>query len=40
MTRQKTLLTAAEFYLFCCRNEGRYELVEWRGGGRWSPARR
>ena len=27
MTRQKTLLTAAEFYLFCCRNEGRYELV-------------
>ena len=28
MTRQKTLLTAEEFYLFCCRNEGRYELVD------------
>ena len=28
MTTQKTLLTADEFYLFCCRNEGRYELVD------------
>jgi Uma2 family endonuclease len=28
MTRQRTLLTAAEFYLFCCRNDGRYELIE------------
>ena len=28
MTTQKTLLTAEEFYLFCCRNEGRYELVD------------
>ncbi len=28
MTRQKTLLTAEEFYLFCCQNEGRYELVD------------
>ena len=28
MTRQKTLLTADEFYLFCCQNDGRYELVE------------
>ena len=27
MTTQKTLLTAEEFYLFCCRNDGRYELV-------------
>ena len=28
MTTQKTLLTAEEFYLFCCRNDGRFELVE------------
>lgn len=28
MTGQKTLLTAGEFYLFCCRNDGRYELVD------------
>ena len=28
MTTQKTLLTAGEFYLFCCENEGRYELVD------------
>ena len=28
MSTQKTLLTAEEFYLFCCRNEGRYELVD------------
>ena len=28
MTTQKTLLTAEEFYLFCCRNDGRYELVD------------
>lgn len=28
MTTQKTLLTAEEFYLFCCQNEGRYELVD------------
>ena len=28
MTTQKTLLTAEEFYLFCCQNDGRYELVE------------
>ncbi len=27
MTTSKTLLTADEFYEFCCRNEGRYELV-------------
>ena len=27
MSSQKTLLTADEFYLFCCRSEGRYELV-------------
>lgn len=28
MTTQKTLLTAGEFYLFCCRNDGWYELVD------------
>ena len=28
MTTQKTLLTAKEFYLFCCENDGRYELVD------------
>ena len=28
MNTQKTLLTAEEFYLFCCQNEGRYELVD------------
>lgn len=28
MTTQKTLLTAEEFYLFCCQNEGRYALVD------------
>ena len=28
LTTQKTLLTAWEFYLFCCQNDGRYELVE------------
>ena len=28
MTTQKTLLTAEEFYLFCCQNDGRYELIE------------
>ena len=28
MSTQKTLLTADEFYLFCCENEGRYELVD------------
>ena len=28
MTTQKMLLTAEEFYLFCCRNDGRYELVD------------
>ena len=28
MTTQKTLLTAEEFYLFCCRNDGWYELVD------------
>ena len=28
MTTQKTLLTAEEFYLFCCQNDGWYELVE------------
>ena len=28
MTRQKTLLTSEEFYLFCCQNDGRYELVD------------
>ena len=33
MTTQKTLLTAEEFYLFCCRNDGRYELVDGEGGG-------
>ena len=28
MTQQKTLMTADEFYDFCCRNDGRYELVD------------
>ena len=28
MTQQKTLLTADEFYEFCCHNDGRYELVD------------
>ena len=28
MTRQKTLLTADEFYEFCCQNDGRYELLD------------
>ena len=28
MTQQKTLMTADEFYDFCCRNDGWYELVE------------
>lgn len=28
MTTQKTQLTSQEFYLFCCENDGRYELVE------------
>ena len=28
MTQQKTLMTADEFYEFCCRNDGWYELVE------------
>lgn len=28
MTQQKTLLTADEFYDFCCHNDGRYELVD------------
>ena len=28
MSTQKTLLTAEEFYLFCCQNDGRYELVD------------
>ena len=28
MTTQKTLLTAEEFYLFCCENDGCYELVD------------
>ena len=28
MTTQKTLLTADEFYLFCCQNDGCYELVD------------
>ena len=28
MTQQKTLMTADQFYEFCCRNEGRYELVD------------
>ena len=28
MTQQKTLLTADEFYEFCSRNDGRYELVD------------
>ena len=27
MSMQKTLLTADEFYDFCCQNDGRYELV-------------
>ena len=27
MSTQKTLLTADEFYDFCCQNDGRYELV-------------
>ena len=28
MSTQKTLLTADEFYLFCCKNDGKYELVD------------
>ena len=28
MATQRALLTAEEFYLFCCRNDGRYELVD------------
>ena len=28
MTQQKTLMTADEFFDFCCRNDGRYELVD------------
>ena len=28
MTQQKTLMTADQFYDFCCRNHGRYELVK------------
>ena len=28
MTQQKTLLTADEFFDFCDRNDGRYELVD------------
>ena len=28
MTTQKTLLTADQFYDFCCKNDGRYELVD------------
>jgi Uma2 family endonuclease len=28
MSMQKTLLTADEFYDFCCKNDGRYELVD------------
>ena len=28
MTQQKTLLTADQFYDFCCKNDGRYELVD------------
>lgn len=27
MSTQKTLLTADQFYDFCCQNDGRYELV-------------
>ena len=27
MSTQKTLLTADEFYDFCCSNDGRYELI-------------
>ena len=28
MSIQKTLLTAGQFFDFCCKNDGRYELVE------------
>ena len=28
MTTKKALMTAEEFYLFCCENDGWYELVE------------
>ena len=28
MSTQKTLLTADQFYDFCCENDGRYELVQ------------
>ena len=28
MSTQKTLLTANQFYDFCCQNDGRYELVK------------
>ena len=27
MTQQKTLMTADEFYEFCCQNDGRYALI-------------
>ena len=27
MSTQKTLLTADEFFDFCCENDGRFELV-------------
>ena len=30
MTPSKTLLTADQFYEFCCQNDGRYELVDGR----------
>ena len=30
MAQQKTLMTADQFFEFCCRNEGRYELVDGR----------
>ena len=30
MTTSKTLLTADDFYEFCCQNDGRYELVDGR----------
>ena len=35
MTQQKTLMTADQFFEFCCQNEGRYELV--RGKATESP---
>ncbi len=39
MSTQKTLLTADQFFDFCCKNDGRYELVDGEVV-KLSPARR